>query len=93
MISNVTRPIQPRSTSENERLRPSGLPITSSSGSEDQVQLSSQARALPGALGAGPPVDAALVDRIGAAIAGGNYPVDPDRIAAAMFRDFIEFSG
>jgi flagellar biosynthesis anti-sigma factor FlgM len=93
MISNITPPFQPRSTAEAERLRSGSQPAAATGASEDQVQLSSQARVLPGALGAGPPVDAALVDRIGAAIAGGNYPIDPDRIAAAMFRDFIEFSG
>lgn len=93
MISSITPPFQPRSSAESERLRNGGQLAVPATGAEDQVQLSSRAQALPGALGAGPPVDAALVDRIGAAIAGGNYPVDPDRIAAAMFRDFIEFSG
>jgi flagellar biosynthesis anti-sigma factor FlgM len=93
MISSITPPFQPRSSAEAERLRTGGHSAVPATGSEDHVQFSSRAPALPGSLGAGPPVDAALVDRIGAAIAGGNYPIDPDRIAAAMFRDFIEFSG
>jgi negative regulator of flagellin synthesis FlgM len=33
---------------------------------------------------AGPPVDAAKVAAIRAAIAEGRYPVDPDKLAASM---------
>jgi len=33
---------------------------------------------------AGPPIDAAKVSEIKTAIAGGNYPVDPEKIADSM---------
>lgn len=57
----------------------------------DSLRLSAGAGQLPASLTQGPPVDAALVDRLGTAIAEGRYPVDPDRIAAALFRDYLDF--
>lgn len=61
--------------------RPTGGPAA------DGVSLSANASRLPEALTQGPPVDRALVDRIGAAIAEGKYPIKPDLIAEALFRD------
>ncbi|WP_354003995.1 flagellar biosynthesis anti-sigma factor FlgM [Pseudotabrizicola algicola] len=55
--------------------------------STDDLSLSSGALSLPDALRQGPPIDKALVEQIGAAIAEGRYPIKPDLIAEAMFRD------
>jgi len=35
----------------------------------------------------GPPIDRALIDRIGEAIIEGRYPIKPDLIADALIRD------
>jgi negative regulator of flagellin synthesis FlgM len=68
---------------------PQGAALPRPAGAErpatDGVNLSPQARGLSEAMGKAPPVDRALVDRIGVAIAEGRYPVDPQRIAEAMF--------
>jgi flagellar biosynthesis anti-sigma factor FlgM len=56
----------------------------------DNLRLSDQARALSEGMMKGPPVDRALVERLGSAIAEGRYPVDPDRIAAAMCADCFD---
>lgn len=53
----------------------------------DGVSLSTAASSLPEALTKGPPIDRALVDRIGEAISEGRYPIKPDLIAEALFRD------
>jgi len=53
----------------------------------DDLSLSPAASRLPEALTQGPPIDRALVDRIGEAIAEGRYPIKPDLIAEALFRD------
>jgi flagellar biosynthesis anti-sigma factor FlgM len=56
----------------------------------DGLSLSAQARTLSEGMLKGPPVDSALVERLSAAIAEGRYPVDPDRIAQAMFADSFD---
>jgi negative regulator of flagellin synthesis FlgM len=56
----------------------------------DGVNLSPQARSLSDAMIKAPPVDRALVERLGHAIAEGRYPVDPERIAQAMFADSFD---
>ncbi len=61
--------------------------------SGDSVSLSATARAHPEGLAGPAPVDSALVARIGAAIAEGNYPIDPDGIVEALFRDHIDLNG
>jgi negative regulator of flagellin synthesis FlgM len=53
----------------------------------DDLSLSPAASRLPDGLTQGPPIDRALVDRIGEAIAEGRYPIKPDLIAEALFRD------
>jgi len=58
----------------------------------DDVALSPGAARLPDALRSGPPIDQALVTRIGAAIAEGRYPVNPDAIATALMRELADFS-
>jgi negative regulator of flagellin synthesis FlgM len=80
------------------RLAPRGIPRPSAATAagpvtEDSVQLSVGPGILPAALTGGPPVDTALVSRIGTAIAAGRYPVDPDRIAEALFRDYADLTG
>ncbi len=94
--------VAPISSNNITRLRPAGEADTSPTRaagaaaaptrlpggpSADGVSLSADASRLPEALTQGPPVDRALVDRIGAAIAEGNYPIKPDLIAEALFRD------
>lgn len=53
----------------------------------DNVSLSTEAARLPEELTKGPPIDRALVDRIGEAVAQGRYPIRPDLIADALFRE------
>lgn len=53
----------------------------------DGLSLSAESIRLPSALTQGPPIDRALVDRIGEAIAEGRYPIKPDLIADALVRD------
>ena len=81
-------------TDIDQSTRPAGLSgrtTTAPVGSADSLRLSAGASTLPETLRQGPPVDSALVDRIGQAIAQGRYPVDPDRIAEALFRDYLDF--
>jgi len=77
-----TDPTQARSGST-----PGAQPRAPSGTAADDVSLSPAASRLPAALTQGPPVDRALVDRIGEAIAEGRYPIKPDLIAEALFRD------
>jgi negative regulator of flagellin synthesis FlgM len=58
----------------------------------DSVSLSPGASTMPEALRGGPPIDRGLVDRISDAIANGRYPIDPSRIAEAIFRDVSDFA-
>lgn len=53
----------------------------------DNVSLSTGAARLPEQLAKGPPIDRALVDRISEAVAEGRYPIRPDFIADALFRE------
>ena len=65
-------------------------PAASHSGGTDSLRLSTQAKGLAEGLMKGPPVDVALVERLGTAIAEGRYPVDPERIAQAMCADCFD---
>ena len=56
----------------------------------DSLRLSDQAMSLSQGMLKTPPIDRALVDRLGTAIAEGRYPVDPERIAQAMFADSFD---
>jgi anti-sigma28 factor (negative regulator of flagellin synthesis) len=47
---------------------------------------------LPDAMLKGPPIDMSTVEKLGAEIAQGRYPVDPERIAAAICRECFDFS-
>jgi anti-sigma28 factor (negative regulator of flagellin synthesis) len=38
----------------------------------------------------GPPIDTATVERLGVEIAQGRYPIDPERIAAALCRECFD---
>jgi flagellar biosynthesis anti-sigma factor FlgM len=66
--------------------------VTTEPSQQDQLNLSAQARGLPEAMVKGPPVDRSLVDRLGAAIADGRYPIDPAGVADAMLRDYFDIS-
>lgn len=61
--------------------------------SADQLVLSASAHSLPQALRDGPPIDRALVDKIGAAIAEGRYPLNPDAIATAIMQEINDLHG
>ena len=97
MVSNISSPSgAPRPTQEPERSR--GGPRTASSAAAsgapvDRLQLSGGAGALPAGMLAGPPIDTAMVARLGEAVAAGRYPIDPDRIAEALLRDHADFHG
>lgn len=96
MVSHISSPAMPsRPAVETDRLRAGARAAAPAPAVPpgDSVLLSVAAGTLPAGLAGGPPVDAALVDRIGTAIAGGRYPVDPDRIAEAMFADQAGFRG
>ena len=63
-------------------------------GSADEIALSETATKMVSRLSeAGPPFDAARVERIKAAIADGSYPVDAQRIADGFFQDFEALLG
>jgi negative regulator of flagellin synthesis FlgM len=64
-------------------------PATGATGA-DSLRLSDQAMSLSQGMLKTPPIDRALVDRLGTAIAEGRYPVDPERIAQAMFADSFD---
>jgi negative regulator of flagellin synthesis FlgM len=68
----------------------SARPAGPEAAATDGLSLSAQARTLSEGMLKGPPVDSALVERLSAAIAEGRYPVDPDRIAQAMFADSFD---
>jgi negative regulator of flagellin synthesis FlgM len=97
MVSHISSsPGSPRAAAESDRLRGTPRPAAATTVgpvTEDSVQLSVGPGILPAALTGGPPVDTALVARIGTAIAAGRYPVDPDRIAEALFRDYADLNG
>lgn len=59
-------------------------------GGADNLRLSAQAQALPAGLLKGAPVDSAMVERLGTAIAEGRYPLDPERIAQAICADCFD---
>lgn len=67
-------------------------PGASAALTRDNVSLSPGAASLPAELRSGPPINQALVTKIGAAIAEGRYPVNPDAIATAMMRELADFS-
>lgn len=97
MVSNISSPSgTPRPATETDRLRV-GPRVTShptAAGAPlDHLHLSDAAGALPAGLTSGPPIDAAMVARLGEAVAAGRYPVDPDRIAEALMRDHVDFHG
>ena len=74
---------------------PAGVARPASGGTvnaADSLSLSPGASTMPEALRGGPPIDRGLVDRISAAIAEGRYPIDPTRIADAIFRDVADFA-
>jgi negative regulator of flagellin synthesis FlgM len=59
------------------------------SAAQDKVSLTSTAallHKLDGELSATPVVDTARVNRIRAAIGGGSYTIDPDRVAGKLIR-------
>ena len=62
-------------------------------GRVDTLRLSDQARTLSEGMARTPPVDGALVARLGSAIAEGRYPLDPERIAAAICADCFALPG
>lgn len=62
-------------------------------GRADTLRLSDQARTLSEGMARTPPVDTALVERLGTAIAEGRYPLDPERIAAAICADCYDLPG
>ena len=62
-------------------------------GRADTLRLSDQARTLSEGMARTPPVDGALVARLGSAIAEGRYPLDPERIAAAICADCFDLPG
>jgi negative regulator of flagellin synthesis FlgM len=88
--NNVTR-LRPAGEAETAQTRGGATaapqPRLTTGTAADDVSLSAAAGRLPEALTKGPPVDRALVDRIGEAIAEGRYPIRPDLIAEALFRD------
>jgi negative regulator of flagellin synthesis FlgM len=59
-------------------------------GAGDQVALSSDALSLPADMQAGPPIDQALVARLGQDIAAGRYPLNPEKIAQALIAQFAD---
>jgi len=93
ITSNISRL---RSVGESETPRPqadAGIRTAqgvSQAQTADSLSLSSNPRALPEAMLKGPPVDTALVERLGSEIAQGRYPVDPERIAAALCRECFD---
>lgn len=93
LTPNVSR-LRPVGDTEAPRAKAEGAvratPAAAGPVHADSVALSGGPRALPEGMLKGPPVDAALVERLGSAIAEGRYPVDPERIAAALCRDCLD---
>ena len=97
---SLNSPVRFRALSEtdNDSTRTAGAGAASGpvaaprpTASGDTVSLSPQAARLPDGMRGPAPVDKALVERIGAAIAEGRYPVDPDAVARAMLRELADF--
>jgi len=93
--NNVTR-LRPTGETDTAAARHGAAPTAQRGGgidsAADNVNLSAQASRLPEALTKGPPIDRALVDRIGEAVAEGRYPIKPDLIADALLRDFHDMN-
>ena len=92
-ISNQMPRLRPAAETD-ATLRPASLSGQSSTApvaSADSLRLSTGASSLPEALRQGPPIDSAMVERISEAIAAGRYPIDPAKIADALFRDYLDF--
>lgn len=95
MVSSISSRFgQPRLTTNNDSPAGPATPRPAGPGAAatDLVSLSSGGRIMPSGLPAEPPIDRALVDRLGAAIAEGRYPIDPERLAEALFRDHLDFN-
>lgn len=97
MVSNISSSSgAPRPATETDRSRAGQRTAASPAVAalpQDQLQLTGGAGALPAGLLSGPPIDAAMVARLGEAVAAGRYPIDPDRIAEALMRDHADFHG
>jgi negative regulator of flagellin synthesis FlgM len=97
MVSNISSPSgAARPATETERSRAGqrvAAPPAAAAAPLDQLQLSEQAGTLPAGLLSGPPIDTAMVARLGEAVAAGRYPIDPDRIVEALMRDHADFHG
>lgn len=66
--------------------------VASTGSAADNVTLSSEAQALSAASGSGPVFDAKKVEEIKAAIASGQFTVDPEKVAQGLMdtvRDLI----
>jgi negative regulator of flagellin synthesis FlgM len=96
--TNITR-LRPAGEADTQRAASgaSGNPVAApvapaaaSAAGADSLRLSDQATALSQGMLKSPPVDRALVERLGTAIAEGRYPIDPERIAQAMFADSFD---
>ena len=62
---------------------------TSSVSSDDNVQFSSQLQGLEGQVASSSVFDAKKVDEIKAAIAGGQFQVDPEKVATGLINNVI----
>ena len=92
MVNNITsnitqlRPVGDADLSRSGKAQPGGGTTTAvAHPSTDDVRLSVAPRTLPMEMQKGPPVDQGLVDRLSGEIASGRYPLDPARIADALF--------
>lgn len=84
---------RPAAEAEIGKSQGAATAAAASASSTDELQLSSSAHTLPEALRQGPPIDRALVDKIGAAIAEGRYPLKPDAIATAIVQEITDIYG
>jgi len=93
ITSNVTR-LRPAGDAETPRAQGDGgvraTPAPRPATGSDTVSLSGATGALPEAMLKGPPIDTATVERLGVEIAQGRYPIDPERIAAALCRECFD---
>lgn len=89
-ITHLRRPLDAE-PGQTARTRPDAAgPADRPRGAGDQVALSSDALSLPAELQSGPPVDQALVARLGQDIAAGRYPLNPEKIAQALIAQFAD---